>query len=59
MGHTSVKYKNEKYWILYQYDSGFCEIKKDSSSLAKVELVHISELQQIIVKNSIDDSKKI
>ena len=47
-----VIYKNEKYRIIYQYDSGYCEIKKDgSSSYNNVELVHISELTRVIEKS--------
>jgi hypothetical protein len=53
MGYRLVKYNGEKYWILHQYESGYCEIKKDTSSIAKVELVHISELQEVIEKNRI------
>jgi hypothetical protein len=51
MGYKLVKYKDEKYWIIYRYDSGYCEIKKEASSLASVELVHVSELKEVIEKN--------
>lgn len=51
MAYSLVKYKEEKYWIIHQYDSGYCEIKKEVSSLVKIELVHISELIRIIEEN--------
>ncbi|MDQ0970809.1 hypothetical protein QFZ31_000687 [Neobacillus niacini] len=44
MGFKIVIYKGEKCWLIYQYDSGYCEIKKEGFSLNRIELVHMSEL---------------
>ncbi|WP_204317726.1 hypothetical protein [Neobacillus sedimentimangrovi] len=41
-----VLYKGKKYVILYQYSSGFCEIK-EVDSLYHVEFVHSTELMPI------------
>lgn len=51
MSYLLVKYNREKYWLIHQYDSGYCEIKKEKTLLAKIELVHKSEVQKIIEEN--------
>jgi hypothetical protein len=48
MNYTFVIYKGEKYSLLHKYESGYCEIKKEGASLNNVELVHISELTEVI-----------
>ncbi|QNF29907.1 MULTISPECIES: hypothetical protein [Metabacillus] len=42
-----VLYKGEQYRLIHQYDSGYCEIKKNGSSLYNTELVHMSELTDV------------
>ena len=41
---SSVVFKGEKYKVIWLYDSGYCEIKKESRSLRTVELVSLSEI---------------
>ncbi len=43
MKEQYVCYEEDKYVVIYQYDSGYCEIKKVDNPL-KIELVHRSEL---------------
>ncbi|GKU82626.1 hypothetical protein [Niallia sp. NCCP-28] len=38
-----VLHEKKEYYLIYQYDSGFCEIKSKERHFS-VELVHISEL---------------
>ncbi len=46
MLNQNVLYNNKKYILLYEYTSGFCEIKEvDSADYYKIELVHKSELK--------------
>ncbi|MGM0879146.1 MAG: hypothetical protein ACQEWV_32035 [Bacillota bacterium] len=47
MDYAFVIYKGEKFSLLHQYDSGYCEIKKDGASFYNIELVHISELTEV------------
>ncbi|MBZ5751324.1 hypothetical protein [Metabacillus rhizolycopersici] len=46
---STVIFRNEKYKIIWLYDNGTCEIKKNDS-LGQVELVRLSELK-IFEKN--------
>lgn len=40
---STVIFREEKYTVMWLYDNGTCEIKKNS--LGKVELVSLSELK--------------
>ncbi|GLB60964.1 hypothetical protein NCCP133_30960 [Cytobacillus sp. NCCP-133] len=40
-----IIYNNEKYHVLYVYESGYCEIKKLNND-KYIELIHRSELKQ-------------
>ena len=41
---STVRFKDEKYKVIWLYDNGTCEIKKNDS-LSQVELVRLSELK--------------
>ncbi|WP_157081437.1 hypothetical protein [Neobacillus soli] len=41
--NSQVIYNGKRYIILYQYTSGFCEIK-EIECFQTIELVHLSEL---------------
>jgi len=45
-----VIYQGEKYYVLKQYDSGYCEIQKDKTMYHEIKLVHVSELSEVIDK---------
>jgi hypothetical protein len=42
-----VLYNGKKYIILYEYDSGYCEIK-ELDSVHNIQLVHLSELTNLM-----------
>jgi len=50
MGVEIVIYQGEKYYVLKQYDSGYCEIQKDKTMYHEIKLVHVSELSEVIDK---------
>lgn len=45
--NSQVIYNGKKYIILYQYTSGYCEIKK-MDCFHTIEFVHLSELTRAI-----------
>jgi len=48
MCFKTVTYQGEQYYVLKQYDSGYCEIQKDKTMYHEIKLVHVSELSEVI-----------
>ena len=49
-GFKIVIYQDEEYYVLKQYDSGYCEIQKDKTMYHEIKLIHVSELSEVIDK---------
>lgn len=48
MYFKTVTYQDEQYYVLKQYESGYCEIQKDRTMYHEIKLVHVSELSEVI-----------
>lgn len=50
MGKTRVIYEGKEYILIYQYSSGYCEIREEGTLKGNVLLVHFSELTPVLNK---------
>jgi hypothetical protein len=45
MDRIPILYQGKDYFLLFRYESGYCEIQKEGERSHQVILVHISEIQ--------------
>ncbi|TWD97500.1 hypothetical protein FB550_110105 [Neobacillus bataviensis] len=48
MKYIDVMYGGKEYLLLFEYDSGYCEIQEKDNQY-NIKLVNVSELEQVFV----------